>query len=73
MVQRTLDACIFKLVFLFSSSKCLEVELLNCVVALFLGTSILFFELPWSLSGKDSTSNAGAIGGRFDPWVRKIP
>ena len=47
--------------------------MLNCVVALFLGTSILFFELPWSLSGKDSTRIAGATGGAFDPWVRRIP
>ena len=32
---------------------------------------ILHFGLPWWLSGKESTCNAGDLG--LDPWVGKIP
>ena len=61
-----------------------EVELLDHMVVLFLvfweASSCFPHGLPWWLSGKESTSNAGDVGDhlqcrrcRLNPWVRKIP
>ena len=37
-----------------------------------LSKTMIFFRLPWWLSGKESTFQCRRLK-RFDPWVRKIP